>query len=150
MNIPEIYDRMEKVPCRIEGMWPFPTSTASDSLLDALELFEALPAELSHLIKSWDEDEVDALVSGQGRAAADAWDILYSTAWDRKVYGFIAVVAVPVFNATGGGGASYSWGYYRHKLIFAKTAELLLERAAEFGEAAWELAVGSIQEGGAA
>ena len=135
----DVYERLFEANVRIEQAWPFPVGPASSELMEAFETAgdENVPAEIKALLASWDEAEIDELFDS-GR---DAFDELFAAAFRGGVRGWIGIAAVPVFERTRSGGASFSWGYYNTNLIFSATADGLLTAAAEWGEQLYEAAI---------
>lgn len=128
------HDRMVEMfnsSVRVEGMWPFPVSPASEGLM---ELFdgrdvENMPEEIQALLKGWGEVELDDLFC-DAHNFYDAFDELCGCAFRRNVHGFIGQIATPVLSwGNDGKSASFSWGHYHTKIIFAPTADDFLDKA---------------------
>lgn len=119
---------------RIEEMWPFPMHEAPDRLVEALADSEGkLPDELKAHFAFMSEDDWDDMQDG-GWQARDLVGEAASDMFFRRQFGWLAVAATPVFTPTGSGSASFSWGRYYTKLLFAETADGLLASAAAWAE----------------
>lgn len=148
----QLYERLFNSEVRIEAMWPFPVSPASDELGKVFEYADDLedyPEPLRALVQSLDERSKDDLYSGDSIDFEDAFSELCGAAFRKGVFGWIGVAANPVMKASPEDGVTFSWGHYNTIVLFAETAELLLERAAKWGEDRIA-AAHSAAEGGAA
>lgn len=137
-----IYDRLFDATVRIEAAWPFPVHEPSEALARAFEDQSGrIPAEIESLIARWDDDERDALFSGEGADFNDAFEELAAKGFDQRLFGWIGIAATPIprFHPDGN-GATFSWGHYRTKMIFAPSAESLLEHSVSWAEEHWEAA----------
>lgn len=126
------YVQMSDANVRIAAAWPFPMRDAGEQLLSAFEFRKKqLPEPLAGLIRNWPADQQEELFSGED--AADAFESLCWAAMDAGIHGVIAIVDCPVFKGHSDGGVSFSWGHYRHKLIFAGDMDQLVRAAADWG-----------------
>lgn len=149
-----IYQRLFDASVRIEGMWPFPVSPASEALASIFEFTDEeddLPQQLRDLLRSADERTRADLYDSSASDFHDAFDELCALAARKKVQGWIGIAANPVPKPVGQGSVSFSWGYYATKVLFAATAEQLLDDAAAWGEAIFAAAhEQALAKGGAA
>lgn len=135
MSIPPIYERMFDASVRVEAAWPFPVSEPPEEIAKAFEMNDdRMPPEIAALYERWPEEDRDSLFSGDGYDFSEAFNQLCGDAFAKGVSGWLGVAATPVFTPTSNNSASFSWGHYRTKLLFAETADALLERAAEWAE----------------
>lgn len=134
MNFQEIVEQMFNVPVRIENMWPFPVSPASESLIDALAVYERLPKALQPLLDRWSTEEREALFKDQSSDFEMAFDELCAAGFRARIFGFIGVAATPVMTPTSAHSASFLWGHYHTELLFAETADKLLIAAIDWAE----------------
>lgn len=149
MAMPAIYEQLFDCPARIEAMWPFPVSSAPGPLIEALETHQRVPSPLFDWINKWPEHEQEDLFNGETSRFHDAYDELCARAFREGVHGWLAVIATPVMSYHGptANSASFSWGHYHTALIFAETAEAILEKAEKWAEAMHEVTKMQAQEG---
>lgn len=119
---------------RMEAAWPFPTENAPEGLADAFANLDIdnIPAPLKSLVANWPEDRLDALFEGDHREFHDAWEDLSSAAFRQNIYGWIGVAATPVITATSPTSASFSWGYYYTRVLFAPGGDALFKAAIDW------------------
>jgi len=147
---PSIYNRLFDANVRMECMWPFPVSPAPEKLADVFEYADDeqdFPEPLRDLVRSLDDRSREELYSGDSVDFQEAFSDLCGDAYRKGVHGWLGIAANPIPKPSVGGGVSFSWGYYRTKLLFAPTAEQLLENAAEWGEAKFAAAHAAAESG---
>ncbi|GMM62316.1 hypothetical protein [Novosphingobium pituita] len=134
MTMEHLCDLMFDANVRFEGIWPFPVYNPPESLADALGVHSALPEELQSLAASYDEDQRGHLFEGLSPDFLEAYEELCCNAFNRRMFGFIAVAATPVLTPTGHGSASFSWGHYHTTILFNETIDGLLETASQWAD----------------
>lgn len=144
-----IYERMFECNVRIEESWPFPMSPTPERLVEALAERSDLPEPLARYFGRLSEEDRDLLYDGR----SEAEDILADICGDMfcdGVFGWVGIAATPYFTPMKGGGASFSWGHYYTKLLFAPTAEELLGAACDWAEETYERDTASAMSAGTA
>ncbi|MBS7671740.1 hypothetical protein [Croceicoccus gelatinilyticus] len=139
-------DQLLKANVRIAAMWPFPCLEPSATYLDTFSGHEeaGLPPKIAGLIENWSKAEKRELFQSQGDIAERAHSELSDLAYSEGIFGFIAEVSVPCFNAYPDGTMSLSWGSYTSQLVLAETYEGLVIQAAALGEARYNEAKASV------
>lgn len=131
----DIYTKMFDATVRIEAAWPFPVCEPPSQIADLFEDGEdRLPKENKALVEHWDEEMLEVLYDGEGWEFSDVYAELCAAAFRKGVKGWLGLAATPVFTPNKIGGASFSWGHYRTKLIFAPTSDALLEASVVWAE----------------
>ena len=136
MDVAEIYEAMFEKNVRFENMWLFPCLPATNEQIEALsEALEdgRLPPELASLFEPLDEDDRDTLSEGRWEAR-DLYDEICGSAFRSGLFGLIGEAATPVFSPSGATSATFSWGHYKTKLLFAPTSEALIQAALNWAE----------------
>ena len=132
-------DELYENNLRLDQMWLFPAWNGGEELADTLDLMadkaSDLPEPLADLLKNWDEDEMDYLLSGRdGSEFAEALDMVSAKARRLGISGFLGVFSTPVLTYTSENSASFSWGHTHGKLIFGETLELLISNAVAWAD----------------
>lgn len=128
----DLHHRLGNSHIRVAGIWPLAglTDQPPENFIDAADCTRLPPpfCDLWARYGGTEDDEVQ-------------WDELISEALNAGVAGFFGVAHCPRFKATGGGGCSYSWGYYRYDLFFAETIDALVDQMIAWGQSEWDDAI---------